>query len=97
MQNNSISTVKQLYNSVIIQVNSDSMLIQFRLSLGSILTVMYPRFEVEYALSEPTDSWEGRKGRIDACMLENILERPEDSKCLVCVCGPTGFNELAVQ
>uniref|UniRef100_A0A673IEC5 Cytochrome b5 reductase 4 n=1 Tax=Sinocyclocheilus rhinocerous TaxID=307959 RepID=A0A673IEC5_9TELE len=55
------------------------------------------RFEVEYVLSEPTDSWEGRRGRIDACMLQNFLERPEDSKCLVCVCGPTGFTELAVQ
>uniref|UniRef100_A0A672MZS5 Cytochrome b5 reductase 4 n=1 Tax=Sinocyclocheilus grahami TaxID=75366 RepID=A0A672MZS5_SINGR len=55
------------------------------------------RFEVEYVLSEPTDSWKGRRGRIDACMLQNFLERPEDSKCLVCVCGPTGFTELAVQ
>ncbi|XP_016305944.1 cytochrome b5 reductase 4 isoform X1 [Sinocyclocheilus anshuiensis] len=55
------------------------------------------RFEVEYVLSEPTDSWKGRRGQIDACMLQNFLERPEDSKCLVCVCGPTGFTELAVQ
>lgn len=58
---------------------------------------MFLRFEVEYVLSEPTDSWKGRRGRIDACMLQNFLERPEDSKCLVCVCGPTGFTELAVQ
>uniref|UniRef100_A0A9J8AFS7 Cytochrome b5 reductase 4 n=1 Tax=Cyprinus carpio carpio TaxID=630221 RepID=A0A9J8AFS7_CYPCA len=55
------------------------------------------RFEVEYVLSERADSWKGRRGRIDACMLQNFLERPEDSKCLVCVCGPTGFTELAVQ
>ncbi|XP_050987259.1 cytochrome b5 reductase 4 [Labeo rohita] len=55
------------------------------------------RFEVEYVLSEPTDSWKGRRGRIDACMLQNFLERPENAKCLVCVCGPTGFTELAVQ
>uniref|UniRef100_A0A8C2EC35 Cytochrome b5 reductase 4 n=1 Tax=Cyprinus carpio TaxID=7962 RepID=A0A8C2EC35_CYPCA len=55
------------------------------------------RFEVEYVLSEPADSWKGKRGRIDACMLQNFLERPEDSKCLVCVCGPTGFTELAVQ
>uniref|UniRef100_A0A673MLZ2 Cytochrome b5 reductase 4-like n=1 Tax=Sinocyclocheilus rhinocerous TaxID=307959 RepID=A0A673MLZ2_9TELE len=55
------------------------------------------RFEVEYVLSEPTDSWKGRRGRIDACMLRNFLERPEKAKCLVCVCGPTRFTELAVQ
>ncbi|XDV39650.1 hypothetical protein PO909_008853 [Leuciscus waleckii] len=55
------------------------------------------RFEVECVLSEPADSWEGRRGRIDACVLQNLLERPENSKCLVCVCGPTGFTELAVQ
>uniref|UniRef100_A0A671MZJ1 Cytochrome b5 reductase 4-like n=1 Tax=Sinocyclocheilus anshuiensis TaxID=1608454 RepID=A0A671MZJ1_9TELE len=55
------------------------------------------RFEVEYVLSEPTDSWKGRRGRIDACMLQNFLERPEKARCLVCVCGPTRFTELAVQ
>nr|XP_055067145.1 cytochrome b5 reductase 4-like isoform X1 [Misgurnus anguillicaudatus] len=55
------------------------------------------RFQVEYVLSEHIDSWEGRKGRIDAQNLHDFLERPENSKCLVCVCGPTGFTELAVQ
>uniref|UniRef100_A0A8C1TCM2 Cytochrome b5 reductase 4 n=1 Tax=Cyprinus carpio TaxID=7962 RepID=A0A8C1TCM2_CYPCA len=55
------------------------------------------RFDVEYVLSEPTDSWKGRRGRIDACMLQNFLERPEKAKCLVCVCGPAKFTELAVQ
>lgn len=55
------------------------------------------RFEVEYVLSEPVNSWEGRKGRIDTEKLRDFLERPENSKCLVCVCGPAGFTELAVQ
>ncbi|XP_073781094.1 cytochrome b5 reductase 4 isoform X4 [Danio rerio] len=55
------------------------------------------RFEVQHVLSEPADSWTGRRGRIDACMLQNFLERPENSKCLVCVCGPAGFTESAVQ
>ncbi|TRY60003.1 hypothetical protein DNTS_034659 [Danionella cerebrum] len=55
------------------------------------------RFEVEYVLSEPADSWNGRRGRIEASMLQNFLERVENSKCLACVCGPTGFTELAVQ
>ncbi|XP_051576590.1 cytochrome b5 reductase 4-like isoform X2 [Myxocyprinus asiaticus] len=55
------------------------------------------RFEVEYVLSEPADSWTGTTGRIDSHMLQNFLEKPENSKCLVCVCGPTAFTELAVQ
>uniref|UniRef100_W5UKK7 Cytochrome b5 reductase 4 n=1 Tax=Ictalurus punctatus TaxID=7998 RepID=W5UKK7_ICTPU len=55
------------------------------------------RFQVEHVLSEAADSWTGKRGRIDATMLQAFLERPGDSKCLVCVCGPTGFTELAVQ
>ncbi|XP_027005817.2 cytochrome b5 reductase 4 [Tachysurus fulvidraco] len=55
------------------------------------------RFQVEYVLSEPVGSWTGKKGRIDATMLQAFLERSTDSKCFVCVCGPTGFTELAVQ
>ncbi|KAA0702829.1 Cytochrome b5 reductase 4 [Triplophysa tibetana] len=55
------------------------------------------RFEVEYVLSEPVDSWEGRQGRLDTEKLQDLLERPENSKCLVCVCGPAGFTEQAVQ
>uniref|UniRef100_A0A8B9H965 Cytochrome b5 reductase 4 n=1 Tax=Astyanax mexicanus TaxID=7994 RepID=A0A8B9H965_ASTMX len=55
------------------------------------------RCQIEYVLSEPAGSWTGRRGRIEAAMLQGFLERPGDSKCLVCVCGPTGFTELAVQ
>ncbi|GAA6079219.1 cytochrome b5 reductase 4 [Tachysurus ichikawai] len=55
------------------------------------------RFQVEYVLSEPVGSWTGKNGRIDATMLQAFLERSTDSKCFVCVCGPTGFTELAVQ
>ncbi|TSK34892.1 ATP-dependent zinc metalloprotease YME1L1 [Bagarius yarrelli] len=55
------------------------------------------RFQVEHVLSEPAGSWTGKSGRIDATMLQAFLERPTDSKCLVCVCGPTDFTELAVQ
>ncbi|XP_063055089.1 cytochrome b5 reductase 4 isoform X2 [Engraulis encrasicolus] len=61
------------------------------------LAVKENRFEVEYVLSEPSDSWTGQRGRIQASMLTDFLVRPEDSKCLVCVCGPTAFTELAVR
>ncbi|XP_008277742.1 cytochrome b5 reductase 4 [Stegastes partitus] len=52
------------------------------------------RFQVEYVLSEPSESWTGRKGRVDESMLNEFLIRPDGSKCYVCVCGPTAFTEL---
>lgn len=52
------------------------------------------RFQVEYVLSEPCESWTGRKGRVDESMLKDFLNRPDGSKCYVCVCGPTAFTEL---
>ncbi|KAM4632690.1 cytochrome b5 reductase 4 isoform 2-T2 [Polymixia lowei] len=52
------------------------------------------RFEVEYVLSEPCDRWTGRKGRVQQSMLEDFLDRPEGSRCYVCVCGPAAFTEV---
>nr|XP_046255989.1 cytochrome b5 reductase 4 [Scatophagus argus]XP_046255990.1 cytochrome b5 reductase 4 [Scatophagus argus]XP_046255991.1 cytochrome b5 reductase 4 [Scatophagus argus] len=54
------------------------------------------RFQVEYVLSEPCESWTGRKGRVDESMLKDFLSRPDGSKCYVCVCGPTAFTELTI-
>ncbi|XP_038568248.1 cytochrome b5 reductase 4 isoform X1 [Micropterus salmoides] len=52
------------------------------------------RFQVAYVLSEPCESWTERKGRVDESMLKDFLNRPDGSKCYVCVCGPTAFTEL---
>ncbi|XP_062395206.1 cytochrome b5 reductase 4 [Sardina pilchardus] len=65
-------------------------------SLLDQLAAEDPRFEVEYVLSDPSDSWTGRRGRVQASMLTDFLVRPEGSKCLVCVCGPTAFTDLAL-
>ncbi|XP_061770946.1 cytochrome b5 reductase 4 isoform X2 [Nerophis ophidion] len=54
------------------------------------------RFQVEHILSEPCDSWAGRKGRVDEAVINDCLDRPAGSKCYVCVCGPTAFTELTV-
>ncbi|KAM3872752.1 cytochrome b5 reductase 4 [Diretmus argenteus] len=53
------------------------------------------RFQVEYVLSDPCERWSGRTGRVDQSMLEDFLIRPDQSRCYVCVCGPTAFTELA--
>lgn len=54
------------------------------------------RFQVEYVLSQPCESWTGRKGRVNESMLKDFLNRPDGSKCYVCVCGPTAFTELTI-
>lgn len=54
------------------------------------------RFQVEYVLSDPCESWTGLKGRVDESMLKDFLNKPEGSKCYVCVCGPTAFTELTL-
>lgn len=54
------------------------------------------RFQVEYVLSEPGESWDGRRGRVDETLLRDFIQRPEDARCHVCVCGPTAFNDVAM-
>ena len=61
------------------------------------MCVSASRFQVDYVLSQPCDRWTGRKGRVDATMLADLLVRPEGSSCYVCVCGPSPFTELAVR
>ncbi|XP_015247037.1 PREDICTED: cytochrome b5 reductase 4 [Cyprinodon variegatus] len=51
------------------------------------------RFQVEHVLSEPSDSWSGRRGRVDEAALTTFLLRPHGSRCYACVCGPSGFTE----
>ncbi|XP_037532410.1 cytochrome b5 reductase 4 [Nematolebias whitei] len=52
------------------------------------------QFQVEYILSEPSDNWTGRTGRVDEMVLSELLIRPDGSRCYVCVCGPSAFTEL---
>ncbi|XP_017269742.1 cytochrome b5 reductase 4 isoform X1 [Kryptolebias marmoratus] len=55
------------------------------------------RFKVEYILSEPSDNWMGRTGRVDKAVLNELLIRPDGSRCYVCVCGPSAFTELTIR
>ncbi|XP_057690240.1 cytochrome b5 reductase 4 isoform X2 [Corythoichthys intestinalis] len=61
------------------------------------LTANDERFQVEHILSEPCESWTGRKGRVDDAVIKDFLSRPEGSKCYVCVCGPTLFTEETIR
>ncbi|KAM5163019.1 cytochrome b5 reductase 4-like isoform 2-T2 [Mantella aurantiaca] len=54
------------------------------------------RFETQYVLSEPSDSWNGCKGQISTPLLSEAIQRSkEDSTILICICGPNGFVERA--
>uniref|UniRef100_A0A3Q2X7H3 Cytochrome b5 reductase 4 n=1 Tax=Hippocampus comes TaxID=109280 RepID=A0A3Q2X7H3_HIPCM len=61
------------------------------------LTAQDERFQVEHILSEPCESWTGRKGRVDDTIIKDFLSRPQGSKCYVCVCGPTLFTEQTIR
>ncbi|PIO35708.1 hypothetical protein AB205_0192690, partial [Aquarana catesbeiana] len=54
------------------------------------------RFEIQFVLSEPSESWTGCKGQISTSLLSESIQRSkEDSTILICICGPNGFVEQA--
>ncbi|NXD08149.1 NB5R4 reductase, partial [Nothocercus nigrocapillus] len=56
------------------------------------------RFEVQFVLSEPTQDWVGKQGRISSSLLSGLVERSrKDSQVLICICGPVPFTEQGVQ
>ncbi|CAN9514186.1 unnamed protein product [Ophioblennius macclurei] len=60
------------------------------------LAADHESFQVEHVLSEPSESWSGRKGRVDESMLRDFLVRPDGARSFVCVCGPDAFTQLTV-
>uniref|UniRef100_S4RLN8 FAD-binding FR-type domain-containing protein n=1 Tax=Petromyzon marinus TaxID=7757 RepID=S4RLN8_PETMA len=59
------------------------------------------RFQVHYVLSEVSDRWHGRIGRISRTLLSELLAPVssgvgERRRRLACVCGAAPFTELAV-
>lgn len=54
------------------------------------------RFQLEHILSEPGESWTGRKGWVDESMIQDF-NKPDGSKCYICVCGPAAFTELTIR
>lgn len=58
------------------------------------LAADHESFQVDHVLSEPSESWSGRRGRVDQSMLADFLLRPDGARCFVCVCGPTAFTQL---
>ena len=58
-----------------------------------------PRFSALAVLSEEQEGseWSGRRGRVSAPLLEELLPAPARPGLLVAVCGPTGFSAECVR
>ncbi|XP_048209585.1 cytochrome b5 reductase 4 isoform X2 [Perognathus longimembris pacificus] len=55
------------------------------------------RFDVEFVLSAPALEWRGKRGLISPALLSEFLKRSlENSKVLLCICGPAPFTERGV-
>uniref|UniRef100_A0A8D2LZP5 Cytochrome b5 reductase 4 n=1 Tax=Varanus komodoensis TaxID=61221 RepID=A0A8D2LZP5_VARKO len=56
------------------------------------------RFEVHFVLSEPKKGWAGKQGSISSSLLSPFVKRSKDnSKMLICICGPLPFMEQGIQ
>ncbi|XP_058163083.1 cytochrome b5 reductase 4 isoform X1 [Dasypus novemcinctus] len=56
------------------------------------------RFDVEFVLSAPTSEWNGKHGHISPALLSEFLERSlDESKVLICICGPMPFTEQGIR
>ncbi|XP_040284652.1 cytochrome b5 reductase 4 isoform X2 [Bufo bufo] len=56
------------------------------------------RFEAQFILSEPSQSWVGHKGPISSSLLSEALTRSkEDSSAWICICGPNGFVDQGLR
>ncbi|XP_025071092.1 cytochrome b5 reductase 4 isoform X1 [Alligator sinensis] len=52
------------------------------------------RFEAQFILSEPSKEWNGKRGKISSSLLSEFFKRSkQDSKVLICICGPAPFTE----
>ncbi|XP_075718207.1 cytochrome b5 reductase 4 [Rhinoderma darwinii] len=62
------------------------------------LCLLDGRFEAQFILSEPSESWVGQKGQISSSLLTEALARSkEDSTVLICVCGPNDFVDQGLR
>uniref|UniRef100_A0A8D0L4I6 Cytochrome b5 reductase 4 n=1 Tax=Sphenodon punctatus TaxID=8508 RepID=A0A8D0L4I6_SPHPU len=56
------------------------------------------RFDVEFILSEPEKEWTGKQGKISSSLLSEFVKRSkDDSKLLICICGPAPFTEQGIR
>uniref|UniRef100_A0A3B3QIW2 Cytochrome b5 reductase 4 n=1 Tax=Paramormyrops kingsleyae TaxID=1676925 RepID=A0A3B3QIW2_9TELE len=89
-----LHNVGNLRNTKLMFFNRQESDILWRSELDQ-LAEMEEKFEVKHVLSEPSDDWTGCRGRIDASLLMDFMSRPKESRCFVCICGPTPFTKLA--
>ncbi|KAL0479598.1 cytochrome-b5 reductase [Acrasis kona] len=55
------------------------------------LTSSYETLSIHYIISQPSSQWQGRKGRINEEIINELL--PKDDSQLILYCGPPAMNE----
>lgn len=74
--------------------NEDSII--FKNKLDQLVRENPDRLRVTHVLSQPHESWTGRKGRIDEAMIREIIEEsPRFERTEYYMCGPSGLMETA--
>ncbi|NXP56358.1 NB5R4 reductase, partial [Heliornis fulica] len=95
--NSALSTVSHLRTVKLIFFNKTEDDILWRNQLEQ-LALKDERFEVQFILSQPTEDWVGKQGKISSSLLSEFVKRSrKDSNVLICICGPTPFTEQGVQ
>ncbi|MEE6476349.1 hypothetical protein FKM82_011048 [Ascaphus truei] len=62
------------------------------------LCLVDKRFEAQFVLSEPSDTWTEYQGHISLPFLsETITRSGKESKMLICICGPNGFVDQGIR
>ncbi|XP_077018466.1 cytochrome b5 reductase 4 isoform X1 [Tamandua tetradactyla] len=56
------------------------------------------RFDVEFVLSAPSSEWNGKQGHISSALLSEFLKKSlDESRVLICICGPMPFTEQGIR
>ncbi|XP_037060933.1 LOW QUALITY PROTEIN: cytochrome b5 reductase 4-like [Peromyscus leucopus] len=62
------------------------------------LTLKDKRFDVEFVLSAPSSEWNGKQGHVSPALLSEFLQRSlENSRVLICICGPRPFTDEGIR
>ncbi|XP_075454009.1 cytochrome b5 reductase 4 isoform X2 [Ascaphus truei] len=62
------------------------------------LCLVDKRFEAQFVLSEPSDTWTEYQGHISLPFLSVTITRSgKESKMLICICGPNGFVDQGIR
>ncbi len=93
----SILTVELRSKVVLIYANRNEKSIIFKEELDSLINKFKDRFKLIHIISQPLNSWEGLKGRINSELFNNLVNKhikSEYSSAEYFMCGPSGMMKM---